>query len=460
MRDLRLESSIIERLGKLPANLRDLYEEAFVLQRKQRHEAELLIADDAYRLLLCRQEPLKSRDFLEALTFCREWVRDLSSEVLLDLCFNFVVRDSELDVFRFAHLSVREFFEMKDAFSYKGSHTLGAIHCLKILTAEDVVKRKTPGKFDNASVPLGRGVFPRNDTPLWLSPFHEYAALYWAHHLYESGDYWKMDPLEALVTEFVLGNQQDGLCAFQRWATDIRLEHKYRHYASFDWTSQCSRRNVEASCEPVNPIFVASIWNLRDVLEMRVCAEPKSLNITTAGSQGAQLKAFEFACLHGNLEAAQYLLHKEADPDRSTESMRIPLVGAILCKNLDLVRLLLEHGADPNSRPDSHPSIHDLESSGGRFDPLSTDHASAATSLAHYESLRHADPIFEAVKTRCTPLVQVLLDFGAVPLRARPNIKDHLTSSWRSTRFEVERDFIHHFIHFATTKTPKFGVTL
>ena len=406
MRDLRLESSIIERLGKMPANLRDLYDEAFVLQRKQRHEAELLIADDAFRLLLCRQEPLKSRDFLEALTFCREWVRDLSSEVLLDICFNFVVRDSKLDVFRFAQLSVQEFLEMKDAFNYKRSHALGAIHCLKILTAEAVVKRKTPGRFDNASVPLGRGIFPKDDTPLWLSSFHEYAALYWAHHLFESEHYWKMDPLEALVTEFVLGNQRDGLCAFQHWATDIQLEYRYGYHASFDWASQYSRRNVEASCEPVDPIFMASIWNLRDVLEMRVCAEPNSLNIITAGFQGARLKAFEFACLHGNLEAAQYLLHnKEADPDRSTEGMRIPSIGAIFCKNLDLVRLLLEHGADPNSRPDLHPSVHDLDSSGGSSDPLSTDHASAAISLAHYKSLRYADPISEAIKTRCTPVV-------------------------------------------------------
>ena len=157
-----------------------------------------------------------------------------------------------------------------------------------------------------------------------------------------------------------------------------------------------------------------------------------------AGFQGARLKACDFACLHDNLEAAQYLLHEEADPDRSTESMVIPLIGAILCKNLDFVRLLLEHGADPNSRPKSHQIIHDLENRGGGFDPLSTDHASTVISLAHYESLRCADPILEAVETRCTPLVQVLLDFGAVSLRARPKVKDHPTSSWRSTSFKVE----------------------
>ena len=80
---------------------------------------ELQIADDALRLLLCLQEPLKSRDFIQTLKHCREEEPDLSSELLLDLCFNFVIQDCELDIFRFAHLSVQEFLEIKDIFIYK-----------------------------------------------------------------------------------------------------------------------------------------------------------------------------------------------------------------------------------------------------------------------------------------------------------------------------------------------------
>ena len=49
---------------------------------------------------------------------------------LLDLCCNFVVYDDELDIFRFAHLSVKEFLETLPLFSPAISHSLAAEHCL------------------------------------------------------------------------------------------------------------------------------------------------------------------------------------------------------------------------------------------------------------------------------------------------------------------------------------------
>ncbi len=49
---------------------------------------------------------------------------------ILDLCHNFVLYDEELDVFRFAHLSVREFLEKRPAFDQIPCNLLAAESCL------------------------------------------------------------------------------------------------------------------------------------------------------------------------------------------------------------------------------------------------------------------------------------------------------------------------------------------
>jgi len=49
---------------------------------------------------------------------------------ILDLCHNFVLYDEELDVFRFAHLSVREFLEKRPAFDQISCNLLAAESCL------------------------------------------------------------------------------------------------------------------------------------------------------------------------------------------------------------------------------------------------------------------------------------------------------------------------------------------
>ena len=62
----------------------------------------------------------------------------LSAEDLVDLCSSFVVRDTGLDVFRFAHLSVREFLETKGDYEPDRNHALVAELCLRYLSTGTV----------------------------------------------------------------------------------------------------------------------------------------------------------------------------------------------------------------------------------------------------------------------------------------------------------------------------------
>lgn len=61
----------------------------------------------------------------------------INTSAILDICCNLVVLDKTLNVFRFAHLSVRDFFENMPDFSPQKSHSVVALMSMRhIDTAE------------------------------------------------------------------------------------------------------------------------------------------------------------------------------------------------------------------------------------------------------------------------------------------------------------------------------------
>lgn len=133
LRTLKIPAAIRIRLGELPKDLRESYDETYKLRLMSDVEEQSSIAESAFKLLLSLRTPLGHRDFLHALSFCSADKVNLSAEELLDLCCNFLVLDTELDVFRFAHLSVREYLETKSEYDSESSHALATQFCLRYL---------------------------------------------------------------------------------------------------------------------------------------------------------------------------------------------------------------------------------------------------------------------------------------------------------------------------------------
>ena len=138
LRGLKWEPAVKSRLRELPTTLLHLYNETYSQNVESRAEEEQNLTKDALRLLLCLQTPLRTGDFMLALCSCED--AELSAEDLIDLCSNFVVLDTALDVFRFAHLSVREFLEIKADYEPDRNHAVIAKLCLKYLSAGTVTK--------------------------------------------------------------------------------------------------------------------------------------------------------------------------------------------------------------------------------------------------------------------------------------------------------------------------------
>jgi hypothetical protein len=70
-----------------------------------------MIAERILKWMLSAQETLDSQAFLLAVFAEKSDLRSISRPDVLSICCNLVVYDEFTDVFRFAHLSVREYLE-------------------------------------------------------------------------------------------------------------------------------------------------------------------------------------------------------------------------------------------------------------------------------------------------------------------------------------------------------------
>ena len=206
---MRLETAVRKRLGKLPTDLRELYNDAYVQRFDAYEDEEKSVAKGELHLLMCLQVPLSSRNFIRAVSSHRMERTELCKDDLLDLCANFIVLDTGLGVFRFAHLFVREFLETKGGYKSGRSHAFAARSCIDCLFMKshtrtictvsdtdefkalwnDMAYKDIAPSTDTLSESEG-GIADEEDIfsadHAFLNDFHAYTCLYWSCHLFES----------------------------------------------------------------------------------------------------------------------------------------------------------------------------------------------------------------------------------------------------------------------------------
>ena len=203
---MKSPTTIDKQLGKLPRELSKIYEDIYSTYFNEYEETERSITDRVFKWLLCSQQPLEAKEFLNAVTVDESGNTELSKEALLDLCFNFVVYDNDLDVFRFAHLSAREFLESKETYELARNHAVAAQSCLTYLfTLKEMDEEKTIQQQleeDNARDKI--------------NTFEEYACWYWASHCAMSGHRRQEGRLSKLFHEFI-SVQNLGSPSYSTW---------------------------------------------------------------------------------------------------------------------------------------------------------------------------------------------------------------------------------------------------
>lgn len=81
---LKLEAAVRKRLGKLPPDLRELYNQTYVQMLDTCEDEERSITEKVFHLLMCLQEQLDARNFIRAVSSYRQERIELSKETVLD----------------------------------------------------------------------------------------------------------------------------------------------------------------------------------------------------------------------------------------------------------------------------------------------------------------------------------------------------------------------------------------
>ena len=183
---MRTDQDVRQRLGRMPPKLEQLYEEIYqkTLNESQGEVGRSIISN-TLKWLLCAQRPMNTSDFCTAVVWKSTPAEELTKEKVLDLCHNFVILDSSLNIFRFAHLSVREFLEKRAEYTASSCHLFAAEICLlQFIGLSDCLAAKGFLR-DHYTLEL-RG--KAASTAELLAGFQSYAAMFWARHCQMIGE--------------------------------------------------------------------------------------------------------------------------------------------------------------------------------------------------------------------------------------------------------------------------------
>jgi len=135
---LKTDEDIRHHLGKIPPTLEALYRDIYEQISTNQGSASKAIARNTFCLLLRLKENLLPSELVKLVqSHDGGNVREMLPSTILDICCNLVVLDKTLNVFRFAHLSVREFLEKLTEFAPPSSHSTVATICMRHIDIEE-----------------------------------------------------------------------------------------------------------------------------------------------------------------------------------------------------------------------------------------------------------------------------------------------------------------------------------
>ncbi len=237
------ERDMRRRLGQLPLGLQTAYDELHAqIQRQEGSGAE--VAERAFKWVMCAWQPLTTAELLGAV--CQNpddddgrdaagvCAVDIDADFVLGACRNLLVVDAHADRWKFAHLSVQEYFEdlhrvrRQPEWSLCSAHALAAKVCLLLLndaaerggvarvnngdlaTSSSSSSSDSSGALDAFGYDASESV-SRDADLLSLGPILTYAQANWLYHIYRHSEE-RIDPRAfVLLKQFLSAMHESGL---------------------------------------------------------------------------------------------------------------------------------------------------------------------------------------------------------------------------------------------------------
>ncbi|KAI9772569.1 MAG: hypothetical protein M1839_002451 [Geoglossum umbratile] len=318
-----LEDDLLEEMGKLPRDLADIYPMIYE-QVSELGPRSHSVAVRALKWLLCAERPLSAAEFIAAASVDSEGVHTRVSESqMLELCCNLIVLDTDLNIFRFAHLSVREYLEKREEYALASTHATAAERCLVVCLANSRFTHLVPEAATANRI------------------FENYAVLHWATHCQMSGGQRR--------SEGRLGKM------FREFTEDFAIIPSYEEWTALatlyldrgptlPYPSETKLWQMVSS--PADPIFAACIWGFSDVVENLLKRNGVDLSKRNDGGDTCLYLASE----HGHYWIAQGLVAKGASVDAKGGYYGNALQASVAKGHDTISQLLLDGGADINAQ--------------------------------------------------------------------------------------------------------------
>jgi len=308
------EREVRNGLRELPITLRNAYQQIYDRILAQQ-PGPRRIALNAFRWIKFSCEPVCSETLLDAASADISPAGEFSHEpiqqnVLLKACHNLVILDKSLNVFRFAHLSVEEFFDV--TLSTEDSHSEIAQACLSLICTAKAWDDYDPNVVTREGWHQNRHLLL-------------YSAVFWPWHFARADDSTILDIIwDAFVCET---NHQ------RWWKYCLEKARAYSHIGSVHWqrVSALSKQNESlVSCVCVFDIS-------RKFLQIMDSCAPPTIDLNALLST---------ACRFGDLEISRLLIDKGSDVTASDDDGRTPLHQAVMGGHEGVARRLNDKGSD------------------------------------------------------------------------------------------------------------------
>lgn len=244
-RRIKVASDILDEVGRLPKTLSELYDvnHGRILQyaRPSRNICQRIL-----KWLMCAKRLMNTEDLIAAVTFPSER-NVLDQQSILDLCSNMVTIDDN-GLFRFAHLSVREYLETLPTYAAAECHTFVLQRCVE--------------SYINTSGPPWTS--QSDDTLDWQ--IRPYSTLYWPEHCHGAIGTHTTDCMQT-VKAFIFGDGANRATygeAFPEWSSEAWNSSQYSFGIQCDPITL--ERLASATASPANPVFVACAFDLAWIL--------------------------------------------------------------------------------------------------------------------------------------------------------------------------------------------------
>lgn len=340
------EERILERLGKLPGSLEATYHEIWE-RIQQKPSGGNTFAERAFQWILCSYKPLTTEQLVIAVMLDPDsdtednLQLELTEEAINDLSGGLLKLErvsTTHGVWRFSHLSVREYLE-KHHFRSSQPHLFVGMACLKYMTTSS---------SDTRQLQLA-GLSPGNTT-MWTKHTnpnycrHRHSAMtdptkdlcdYFQHnwHLHvkmrEGTQILENERLQILLKRF-LGSVRGSSQAYQSWVQRMDLPHS---------RIRSTRRKLLPSSSPVFGMCAFGFFHL-----LRDWWEGSDLDLNLCNASGTSL--LSLAIESDSHLVWRFLLQRKVDLEKGTP---LPLAQAFASNSNQAVEALLQKGAKVNT---------------------------------------------------------------------------------------------------------------